>query len=131
MKQLIICSSSDLHHLHGVVAGITLDTTLLMSSGNLNKSSLSIMATSKVTLNMTYKCDDSASRLEMLQELVNLERAYFAVTPAVVSSTAYQAMVYSLYPRLLQVDCWKITTETITIPRGLAFLRHLPEGKPV
>jgi len=131
MKQLIVCSAFDLHRLVGMVKNVKLDSTLLVSQGEFDKSILRKLATDKVALNLMYECDDSNSRLQMLQELKDVERAYFVVSSIVMGSSAYQAMTYSLYPRLLQVDCWKIMLDNANIPGGFAFLRNLPQGTPV
>lgn len=132
MKQLIICSVSDIHRLQDIVRNVTIDTTLLMSAGNFDESMLSRVATDNVKLNLTYDCNSSSSRLDLLQELKGLERAYFVVSSPVMSSSAYQAMIYSLFPKLLEVDCWKIMLDSaVRIPMGFAFLKHLPEGIPI
>jgi len=131
MKQLIVCSSFDLHRLQNIIADVSTDTTVLMSASSFDETLLGRMAADKVKLNSTYDCNSNNSRLELLQELKGLERTYFVVSSPVVSSSAYQAMIYSLFPRMLQVDCWKITLETTQIPLGFAFLRHLPEGVPL
>ncbi len=132
MKQLIICSASDLHRLQDIIRNVTIDTTLLVSAGNFDEAILDRVATDNVKLNLTYDCDSSSNRLELLQELKGLEQAYFVVSSVVMSSSAYQAMIYSLFPRLLQVDCWKIMLDSsVNIPLGFAFLRHLPEGIPI
>jgi len=131
MKQLIVCSAFDLHHLVNMVEYVTLDSILLVSGGEADKSVLRKVVTNRVALNLTYDCDNSDSRLQMLQELKDLERVYFIVSSIALNSSSYQAMTYSLYPRLLQVDCWKIILDNATIPSGFAFLRSLPEGVPI
>lgn len=131
MKQLIVCSSFDLHRLENIIADVSTDTTVLMSVSSFDETLLGKMATDKVKLNSTYDCNNNNSRLELLQELKGLERTYFVVSSPVMISSAYQSMIYSLFPRMLQVDCWKITLETTQIPFGFAFLRHLPEGVPL
>ena len=40
MKQLIICSASDAHHLQNIVRRITVETTLLLSAGNADQEAL-------------------------------------------------------------------------------------------
>lgn len=130
MEQLIVCSSSDLHRLQDVIRSLSVDTMVLMSAGNFDAAILGRVVTDKVKMNLTYNCDSRDSRLELLQQLKGLKRAYFVVSNPVMSSSAYQAMIYSLFPLLLQADCWKITLETANIPRGFAFLRNLPEGLP-
>jgi len=129
MKQLIICSASDAHHLQTIVRRITVETTLL-SAGNADEQVLRGLETDAVTLNYGYNCDNAESRTKLRQEMEELERAYFVVSNPVMSSSALQALCYSLYPRLLNADCWKITLEPAKIPLGFAFLRNLPEGLP-
>lgn len=73
---------------------------------------------------------NEANKVEVLQALKEVERAYFVVSLSPMSSSAYQAMIYSLCPLMLQWDCWKITLENAKIPLGFAFMRHLPEGMP-
>jgi len=130
MKQLIICSASDAHHLQTIVRRITVETTLLLSAGNADERVLRGLETDAVTLNYGYNCDNAESRTKLRQEMEELERAYFVVSNPVMSSSALQALCYSLYPRLLNADCWKITLEPAKIPLGFAFLRNLPEGLP-
>lgn len=130
MKQLIVCSMSDAHRLQNIVRRITIETTLLLSAGNADQEALSRLATDKVTLYQGYNCDSSDSKSELFQEMKDLERVYFVVSAPVMSSSALQAMCYSLYPRLLNADCWKITLEPAKIPLGFVFLRNLPEGLP-
>ena len=130
MKQLIICSASDAHHLQTIVRRITVETTLLLSAGNADERVLRGLETDAVTLNYGYNCDNAESHLMLWQEMIDLERAYFAVASAVTSSCALRAMALSLYPKLLEVDCWKMTLEQVKISRGFAFLRNLPEGLP-
>ena len=129
MKQLIICSASDAHHLQTIVRRIAVETTLL-SAGNADEQVLRGLETDAVTLNYGYNCDNAESRTKLRQEMEELERAYFAVASAVTSSCALRAMALSLYPKLLEVDCWKMTLEQVKISRGFAFLRNLPEGLP-
>ncbi len=130
MKQLIICSSFDLHRLADIIADVSLDTLVLMSASNFDESILEKIARDGVKLNSTYDCNSITSRVELFDDLKGLEKAYFVVSDPVMSSSAYQAMIYSLFPKLLQADCWKITLEPATIPLGFAFLRNLPEGLP-
>lgn len=129
MKQLIICSASDAHRLQNMVRRITAETTILLSPGKADPAVLSSLATDTVTL-WHYGHDSAESRLKIHQEMQGLERAYFVVSAQVMSSSALQAMCYSLYPRLLNADCWKITLEPAKIPLGFAFMRNLPEGLP-
>ena len=130
MKQLIVCSSFDVHRLTDIIADTSLHTIVLMSASNFDESIIEKIATDKVKLNSTYDCDSLISKSDLFRDLIGLEKAYFVVSNPVMSSSAYQAMIYSLFPRLLDVDCWKITLEPAVIPLGFAFLRHLPEGLP-
>ena len=130
MKQLIICSASDAHRLLNTVRRITVETTLLLSAGKADEKLLNRLETDNVTLYRDYNCDNAESHLKLWQEMKDLERAYFVISNPVMSSSALQAMSYSLYPRLLNADCWKITLEPAKIPLGFAFLRNLPEGRP-
>ena len=130
MKQIIICSASDAHHLQNIVRRITDETILLLSAGDADQETLSRLATNRVTLYRGYNCDNAESRTELWQEMKDLERAYFVVASAVTGSCALRAMTLSLYPKLLEVDCWKITLEPVKISRGFAFARNLPEGRP-
>ena len=130
MKQLIICSASDAHRLQNIARRITAETTLLLSAGEANQERLNSLVTNSVALYRGYNCDNRESHLKLLQEMHDLERAYFVVSAPVMSSSALQAICYSLYPRLLNADCWKITLEPAKIPLGFAFMRNLPEGLP-
>lgn len=130
MRQLIICSSFDLHRLEDIIAGVSLDTLVLMSRSDFDESILKKIARDGVKLNSTYDLDSITSRVELFDDLKGLEKAYFVISNPVMSSSAYQAMIYSLYPKLLQADCWKITLEPAVIRLGFAFLRNLPEGLP-
>ncbi len=129
MKQLIVCSGSDLYRLHDIVSDVTADTTLLVSAGEYDFATWTSIA-DKVNIYSPYDCDNSSSRLDLLQEMKDLQRAYFVVSSMSMFSTAYQAMTYSLYPRLLQIDCWKITLEETEIRGGFAFIKPLPEAMP-
>lgn len=103
---------------------------LLLSAGDADPGVLSNLATGKVTLYSKYNCDSGEDRLKLHHDLKDLERVYFVVAYAVTGSCALRAMVLSLYPKLLEVDCWKITLEPVKIPLGFAFMRNLPEGLP-
>ncbi len=129
MKQLIVCSASDAHRLQDIVQRITTETTILLSPGNADPAVLSSLATDTVTL-WHYGHDSAENRLKIYSDLKDLERVYFVVAYAVTGSCALRAMVLSLYPKLMEVDCWKMTLEPVKIPLGFAFLRNLPEGLP-
>lgn len=129
MKQLVVCSGSDLYRLHDVIRNVTEDTTLLVSAGNHDAVTRASIADT-VKIYSPYDCDSRDSRLALLQEMNDLQRVYFVVSSMSMCSTAYQAMTYSLYPRLLQIDCWKITLEETEIRSGFAFIKPLPEGMP-
>ena len=130
MKQLIVCSASDAHRLQNIVRRITVETTLLLSAGEADQEALSELETGTVTLHRGYNCDNAESRTGLWQKMKDLERVYFVVASAATGSCALRAMTLSLYPKLLEVDCWKITLESVKIPRGFAFARNLPEGRP-
>jgi len=114
MKQIIVCSASDAHHLQNIVRRITVETTLLLSAGQCDQEALSRLETDNVTLYRGYNCDNVESRLMLWQEMIDLERAYFVVASAVTASCVLQAM----------------TLEPVQISRGFAFARNLPEGRP-
>ncbi len=129
MKQLIICSASDAHRLQNIVQRITAKTTIMLSPGNADPAVIGSLVTDTVTL-WHYGYDSDENRRRIYSDTKDLERVYYVVASAVTGSCALRAMTISLYPKLLEVDCWKITLEPVKIPLGFAFLRNLPEGLP-